>query len=80
MIPKEWISPVAIQHTLDQHVNEINDQSQNGTSRILSAESSSLNSEAPVIPVQQENKSKINIWPALFANNQDENNDQNKAV
>jgi len=79
MIPKEWISPVAIQHTLDQHMNETNEQSQNGTSRILSTESSSINSE-PVFVGQQENKSKINIWPALFTNNQNENNDQNKAV
>ncbi len=33
MVPREWISPVAIQHTLDQHKNETNDfVCQNGVS------------------------------------------------
>lgn len=69
IIPKEWISPAAIQHTLDQHKNDMNDQCQNGasTTRVLNPnESSSINSN-DIIPNRQENKSKT-FWPQIIDN------------
>lgn len=81
MIPKEWISPAAIQHTLDQHKNETSNTCQNGasTTRVLSLnESTSINEHAKE-PQKQENKSKQSIWPAVLTNGEDRSED-NKAV
>ena len=91
MIPKEWISPAAIQHTLDQHKSETSEQFvQNGasTTRLLYPdESSSFSSnneqrqQQQQEPPSQQNQSKSKtIWPEIFTSGQAESNDQNKAV
>jgi len=91
MIPKEWISPAAIQHTLDQHKSETSEQFvQNGasTTRLLYPdESSSFSSNSEQRqqqqqePPSQQNQSKSKtIWPEIFTSGQAESNDQNKAV
>lgn len=89
MIPREWISPVAIQHTLDQHRAETTDQCQNGSSLTRSTnpdDASSMNSNSSMTISQssQETKSlKQNIWPLIFSNEQSDNaslNNQNRTV
>jgi hypothetical protein len=56
MIPKEWISPIAIQHTLESHnitelTNESNSVSNGGTS-ITNSSSSSKTFSAVIAPDQ----------------------------
>lgn len=89
MVPKEWISPAAIQHTLDQHKSESNTQSQNGgsTTRVLFPEKSSTsmsNTDSVESHQQQASQTKQNksktIWPEFFTNDQSESSDQNKSV
>lgn len=88
MVPKEWISPAAIQHTLDQHKSETNEHCQNGasTTRVLFPDESTSFVNNTVTEAQQQqstqtrqNKSKT-IWPELFTNGQSESSDQNKSV
>ena len=59
LIPKEWISPIAVQHTVESHMNETKSNSSNGNSQTQSSTTSTTANKRP------ESES---VWSAIFAN------------
>jgi hypothetical protein len=71
IIPKEWISPIAIQHTLESHINElppntntnISNNKSNGNPPAPSSSSASSNSNNNNTNQEQQQKS---IWASIL--------------
>jgi hypothetical protein len=65
VIPKEWISPIAVQHTVESHMNEAkptntaNGQTQNQTQTQTSSTTTSTTNKRP------ESES---VWSSIFSN------------
>lgn len=89
MVPKEWISPIAVQHAVESHMNETGETNQssnnnNQTSYSLLTSTSSAQSQQQKQNSERPNGGN-NIWSSIFGNldqlEQNENiKNNNKAV
>jgi hypothetical protein len=77
MIPREWISPIAVQHTVESHMNEIpssNDRSSQQASYSLFSSSTTSSSQQRNNLNNNQHKQNNNersdgsIWSSIFSN------------
>jgi hypothetical protein len=75
MIPREWISPIAVQHTVESHMNEVpaNQQtSQQASYSLFSSSTTSSSQQRNNLNNQQKQsnneRSDGSIWSSIFSN------------
>ena len=70
VIPKEWISPMALQNTVESHMNEANtSQANDGNSCVGSKNEQSTDNNNRINNNNNNNNSNNNsIWSAIFNN------------
>lgn len=90
MIPREWISPIAVQHTVESHMNEIPSSAGNRSSQqtsyslFSSSTQSSSSSSAQQRNLNNQQKQTNNersngsIWSSIFSNLEQLEQNENK--
>lgn len=90
VIPKEWISPVAIQHAVETHMNEANNNSNSSSSSSTSSSQSTEQqklvqtsnnitaNKSESVSSEQSINSNNSIWSAIF--NSLDKLDQNESI
>ena len=76
MIPREWISPIAVQHTVESHMNEVpaasERTSQQASYSLFSSSTTSSSQQRNNLSNQQKQsnneRSDGSIWSSIFSN------------
>ena len=67
VIPKEWISPIAVQHTVESHMNETKPTSNNTNSNVQT-QTYSASSDSTTTSTANKRADSDSVWSSIFSN------------
>ena len=70
-IPKEWISPIAVQHTVESHINETKptgNNSSNNTNSNGQTQTYSATSASTTTSTANKRADSDSVWSSIFSN------------